>query len=490
MSEKQRKKKTTQSNAALTDAVDRCANNTDQSENESDVLIDQETIHPEATPALGIFDATESALSDKSQEPQPQDDAVMPLADVPVAEDPLLLNAPIPVIKGEIKKPSKKNTVWKLIGLLIIFGLSAYILIALSQEFDTADKVSFDQLCARIGYLFWIIIVALFIVMLFLQTLKFWYIEKITTGRGRMGLGLRVNLYGKFYDSITPMSTGGQPFQMYYLRKNGVPIGSALSIPTLNYVIQMYAWQLVSLLFLSINHGVIFRSAGASSATVITVMCWIGWTINIFAPLLLLSLAFFPKFAYALIRGIIKIGRRLKIVKNYDKTLARGYEMLDSYRATLAFIGKKKFHIFLIMLISALEYLVLLTIPSLLTTFIVGKEFTFQSWADMATLYLFTVYATAFLPTPGGSGFAETLSTLAFKNVATDGTLFWLMLFMRLFTYYIFIILGLITFIFDFIKGKIIKRKQRKLESAALNNADALNKNEVPPTNDNPGDTE
>ena len=42
----------------------------------------------------------------------------------------------------------------------------------------------------------------------------------------------RTVLLGKYYDNITPAAIGGQPFQIYYMRKNsGMPNGVSTSIP-------------------------------------------------------------------------------------------------------------------------------------------------------------------------------------------------------------------------------------------------------------------
>ena len=42
----------------------------------------------------------------------------------------------------------------------------------------------------------------------------------------------RTVLLGKYYDNITPAAIGGQPFQIYYMRKNsGLKKGASTSIP-------------------------------------------------------------------------------------------------------------------------------------------------------------------------------------------------------------------------------------------------------------------
>ena len=86
---------------------------------------------------------------------------------------------------------------------------------------------------------------------------------------------------------------------------------------------------------------------------------------------------------------------------------------------------------------------------------------------DVAGLNAFSTFAVSFIPTPGNAGGMEISSSLAFNavapGVAVYGVLIW-----RLFTYYIFIITGIVLTIRDVIKKAVIssreRRKEKKLE--------------------------
>lgn len=347
----------------------------------------------------------------------------------------------------------------KCFGLLCVFAAGAVILLLMANEFDKeGDKLPLGEINPWV----YLALLVLFAAMLLLQTAKFGYMQKISIGKARFALGLRVNLVGKFYDNVTPMSTGGQPFQMYYYHKNGVDLGNATSLPTMNYIIQMYAWQIVSFIFLVANGNCIFGATDHAAAVTIKIMCWFGWTLNMFAPLLFLSLAFFPKIAYALVRGIVKLGHKLHVVKDYDITLKKGYDLIDSYKHALTLMGKQFRHILGMTLLSALEFLVLLSVPMVLAYYISDTPLTFSNWATMATLYCYVIYSVTFLPSPGASGFTEASLALVFMKVATPGTLFWLLFMMRFFTYYIFIILGLVVTARDAIVDTVKNKRARK----------------------------
>src|SRR5690606_13797115 len=117
------------------------------------------------------------------------------------------------VAKQKSKK-SKLSTFLLFIVNIVIIGL--ILVYQLSQE----GAISISELLAfKLNYWFLITCVLLFVIMMFLKSLRFNVLIKKSTGRSRPFLSYKVAVIGRHYECITPMATGGQPFQVFYLNK-------------------------------------------------------------------------------------------------------------------------------------------------------------------------------------------------------------------------------------------------------------------------------
>lgn len=58
-----------------------------------------------------------------------------------------------------------------------------------------------------------------------------------------------MHLFGFFFSSVTPSASGGDPMQMYYMKKDGLPLGhSALAILT-----EFSSFQFITIIFAIIS---------------------------------------------------------------------------------------------------------------------------------------------------------------------------------------------------------------------------------------------
>ena len=105
----------------------------------------------------------------------------------------------------------------------------------------------FEEDSVKVSWLLFVFLM-LAIVVLF-DTFKYIYLIWVTTKKFRPFTSFKVGIVGRYYDSITPLATGGQPFQMYYLAKRDVPVGVASAIPLLRFFIGQIANMFVALAF-------------------------------------------------------------------------------------------------------------------------------------------------------------------------------------------------------------------------------------------------
>ena len=127
----------------------------------------------------------------------------------------------------------------------------------------------------------------------------------------------RTVLLGKYYDSITPAAIGGQPFQIYFMHKNGrLPSGLATTIP----IMGMVSGQIGFLIIAAICF--LFGSLSINNAALIATACF-GLLFYAFWPVLIMIATFLPKGAKELITLIVKGLAKIRLVKHKERTIAK-----------------------------------------------------------------------------------------------------------------------------------------------------------------------
>ena len=241
----------------------------------------------------------------------------------------------------------------------------------------------------------------------------------------------RTVLLGKYYDNITPAAIGGQPFQIYYMHKNGrMPSGLATTIPVIGMVSGQIGFLIIAVLCF------LFGSLSINNAALIGTACF-GLLFFAFWPVLIMIATFLPKGAKELITLIVKGLAKIRLVKNKKKTIEKVEYEVDEYAKSVRKILKTK-GLFLktIGLSVAFNSLVAMIPFFVLTAF--GGE------VDFLPCFVTTVAVTSavyFVPTPGNAGAAEGTFYVVFSALS-QGYVFWAMLVWRFFSYYIYIIMG------------------------------------------------
>src|SRR5699024_156595 len=102
------------------------------------------------------------------------------------------------------------------------------------------------------GFNFWFLVLTLFIFALtmFTETFRTSILINHTSGKWRPFLSYKVSAVGRYYDVITPLATGGEPFQILYLKNRGLSVSSAISVPMGRYVLCQLASILMSTIVL------------------------------------------------------------------------------------------------------------------------------------------------------------------------------------------------------------------------------------------------
>lgn len=362
-------------------------------------------------------------------------------------------------IKKEFSGKKKKNTLWS--WIFVAINVLIVLAIFLSQ-LNKGEIKPFSELFGQQPYYrFLFLALACFVLFIILETVKFMHLTYFATKKSNVVVSFKVAVLGKYWDSITPMGSGEQAFQIVYLSKHNYSADIASGIPLAKHLF----WQ-VSFIFLGLV--AIFIPLGSEGLTVNAVVKYgavLGLVINIVFFTFVLLISVRKRLGARIIVSILKLLHKMKIVKNYETALTKIIRFINNYQKCIKHYMKSVKTFFIQSFLAVVTILVNLTVA-----YFVYLAFNFPhqtfSWFDIVGLALICEVAVSIVPLPGGSAAAEFSFLAMFSSLFTTGTAFWGLLFWRFFTYYIYIIVGLITTILDM----AISKKQNKGEKLKFSN--------------------
>ena len=147
-------------------------------------------------------------------------------------------------IPAQVLNP-KKSRLKKFLNfllLVIVVAAGLYFIFKLSNEFNNAgENKPFDQAFSEMNV--WLFVLAAGLLAFYILTdgLKIFVISKTATGRGKLITGLKAAILCKFYDNITPSSTGGDPMQLYMMTKDKIKISHG----AITLLVKLLAYEIV-----------------------------------------------------------------------------------------------------------------------------------------------------------------------------------------------------------------------------------------------------
>lgn len=355
------------------------------------------------------------------------------------------------------KQKTKKKKITSFVTFLINIGVVVAILLV--QVFNS-NVESFDTIIAK-GNFKWqygFVIMACFAVVMLLDTARSTMLLAQSSKKKRPFLCYKMNATGKYYDCITPMSTGGQPFQVFYLNKHGIDAGTSISIPIARYVIFQIAWTITSLF------ATIYAGKLGDTGALVSVASIVGFLLNFLMVVGVWLLSVSKRIGKVLVVKGIKLLKKMKIVKSYEKVYDKVMDTVNGFQSTMK-VYTKNFKSFVVMILLAfVQFIANYAMPFFIYLMLGGVP-TFEIFLKFWIFSVLVDLASGFIPLPGGTGMSEIGFIAVFTGVFPEGTVFWGLLLWRFMNYYIYLVQGLMILIYDYIWGnKKYKWQKRKWE--------------------------
>ena len=261
-------------------------------------------------------------------------------------------------------------------------------------------------------------------------------------------------LIGMYYSNITPSAAGGQPMQVNSLRKAGIPVAHGTLALTIRFVSNQFMICMIGLALFLLNRSFVY---GQLDGAVWAVR--IGWLINFASVPLVLLAAFRQKWIRSLAAKLIRLGAKLRIVKNPETAEKKTYSVLNTYHEALSELVRHPGEILAQLLCSGISLLGL-TGSVVFTYYAFGQSGT--GWVRVLTLSCLLFVSASYTPLPGASGAQEGGFLLYFRGIFKDGTIGLALLIWRFFTYYLFLITG----VFAVLNEKMLLRGEIRRAAA------------------------
>lgn len=335
------------------------------------------------------------------------------------------------------KKKKIMNLCFFILNIAIVIGILIYQLGG--QKIETIKGLKLNGFAI-------LLLIFLFVAYQSLEVFAGSYLLKASTGKWRPILMFKVYGVGRYYDSITPMATGGQPFQITYLKNHGESLHTALSIPVAKYLFSQIAIVIVSLTCLIISSVDSTYNSYVSIASVIGFIC----------SSVVLSVAIFLSVSKTVGRKIVvkvlKLLYKMKIIKNYDKQYVKITKYIEDFQSVMQQYAKSPKDFIIMLATNLLRFILYYSIPY--GIFALMRGFDSSMYIKFIVMGVLVDLASSFFPLPGGTGMNEISFSAMFAPFFANSLMtVWALLIWRFFSYYYFLILGISIISYDVAYG-------------------------------------
>lgn len=370
--------------------------------------------------------------------------------------------------KKEKENINKRQKLFKLSFtiLFIVFVVGVLIFTFYKDFFASGDRKfpSWEELKA-IFYTGWKYLAfgtfALFLTYLF-KALKLAILCKPLSGKFHFKTCFETGIIGHYYNYVTPLAVGGQPFEIYHLSKHGVHGGVASSLPIATYVLNQFSFVISGMVFMIMfknNTLEISSELYSTFPPAFTIMAIVGLSLCFIMPFLIFIFCLMPRFGAMLVHLATYIAGKLRIIKNPKKINYKYVKNIVHNTQCLKKIFTKPFHAILCFVLSFGEHLASASIAYFALKafgFASGTDNVLLEWLQIVQIVLMLNYAISFIPTPGNAGAADLSFFLLFSTSLAAGLAFPAMVLWRIMAFYSYIVIG---FLFATIKKRSDNKK-------------------------------
>lgn len=328
------------------------------------------------------------------------------------------------------------------INIIILICVSLLIMFLIMK--DDFNEIAFNLLTANIFYMFLALILVVLSV-LFQSFSMHLYLKEIDHNYKFKDTFILM-FSALFFNAITPFSSGGQPFQVYLLNKQGVKISESTNALLQNFL----AYQL-SLITLGTSAIIInYFLDIIPNTSLLRHIVIIGFIVNVLVLFLILYLGKAKSINTKMFNKILNFIFSFKFIKNREELKEKATKKIDEFYESSNYFKNNK-HIFIKSYLYNLVSLIVLYIVPMFIFYSI--RINNVNVIDSIICSSYTYFVGSFVPIPGGTGGLEYGFLEFFRVFASSTLISTCMILWRFITYYLPMILGAISLMF--VKKKV-----------------------------------
>lgn len=258
-----------------------------------------------------------------------------------------------------------------------------------------------------------------------------------------------------YFSAITPSSTGGQPFQSYYMAKDGIPVTKSSIVLLLNTITFKMILLLLGIFCIILKPALVF-----GNGLLFNILFAIGFLINLTIIFLCFAVMKSKRKVKKFVIWIVNLMAKLRIKKDPESTIKKMDDYMEEYKKGVSHIKK---HPFLTIKVLGLTLLQRLSMFSIGYVVYLAFGLSGFSFLDFLTIQVIIAIAIDSLPFPGGVGITEAMLIQIYSGIYGQELLTASVLLTRLFSYYSCLIISGITSLINhirlIIKDRVLKRE-------------------------------
>ena len=304
---------------------------------------------------------------------------------------------------------SKKNVILNTIFLFAVFGITIYYI------FHGQDLKELMSYIRQADIRYWLVAIVCVVLFIISESVIIFYMMRTIKQKIKLTHCFLYSFVGFFFSCITPSATGGQPAQIYFMKKDKLPI----SISTLILMIVTITYKLV-LVVIGLLVLIIRPSGIIEYLEPVMGICYLGLALNVFCVTAMLILVFHPTLAKNILLFLIRVLGKFGIVKRLEYRLEKVENSMKSYADVASYFREHKMVIVNVFGITLIQRMLLFFVTAL-----VYYSFGFSAVGFLPITLLQGMISVSvdMLPLPGGMGISEQLFLSIFAPIFKNITL-------------------------------------------------------------------
>lgn len=340
---------------------------------------------------------------------------------------------------------NKKKLFWEVVFLIVVFAGTVY------GVFHGEDLGKSIRIIREVKKIYLLPAVACVVFFIWGESIIIHYLMRTLGTRLKKWTCFLFSSIGFFFSCITPSASGGQPAQIYYMRRKNIPIPVATLVLMIVTITYKAVLVLVGLAIIVFGQGFMHRYL-----TGILPVFYLGIVLNVLCVGFMLILVFHTTLAQSLMEKGLGFLEKLHLMHYKQSRHEKLNAAMEKYKETAVYFKTHKHVVLIVLAITFAQRFALF-----LSTYFVYLAFGLSDYAVGTIVMLQAVISISvdMLPLPGGMGISEKLFLTIFVPVFGAQLVLPGMILSRALSYYTELLLSaLLTVLAHFTLG----REQKK----------------------------